>query len=163
MARALIGLGSNQGDRIAFLGEALGELRKLGFVDQFSRVYETEPIGFLQQPDFLNAACSLKTDLGPQALLRELKRIERQIGRVSTFPNGPRAIDLDLLLYDDVVIDAPELQVPHPRLAERAFVLVPLMDIAPDAVEPTSGLTVASLWSMLDSEEGVRPYEAGQG
>jgi 2-amino-4-hydroxy-6-hydroxymethyldihydropteridine diphosphokinase len=162
MPRAYLGLGSNLGDRMANLAEALAALRRLGEVECFSRVYETEPAGFLQQPDFLNAACCLRTELEPPALLADLKRIERDLGRRPSFPNGPRPIDLDLLLYDDRVIDTFELQVPHPRLAERAFVLVPLLYIAPGALHPGLGRTIADLWSALESEEGVRPYVAGE-
>jgi 2-amino-4-hydroxy-6-hydroxymethyldihydropteridine diphosphokinase len=163
MARAYLGLGSNQGDRMGHLAGALAALRQLGSLEAISRVYETEPVGFLQQPDFLNAACRLHTALEPLALLAELKRIERELGRVPSFRNGPRAIDLDILLYDDRVVDLPGLRIPHPRLAERAFVLVPLMDIAPGLLHPELDRTVADLWSALESEEGLRPYLAGGG
>jgi GTP cyclohydrolase-4 len=155
-----IGLGSNLGDREGNLSRALGELRKVIHIRRISPVYETVPVGYSQQPDFLNCACVGRTGLGPHELRAALGEIERRIGRASSFPMGPRAIDLDILLYDDLVLREPELTIPHPRMAERAFVLAPLTDIAPDAVDPVTGRYVHALAESVD-RAGVRRLDGG--
>lgn len=131
MTRAYIGLGSNQGDSPAILERALGRLDELGSVAGRSRFYRTKPWGVTGQPDFVNAVAALETELAPRPLLDALKRLERELGRVATYRWGPRAIDLDILTYGDARIADPDLIVPHPRLSERAFVLVPLAEIDP--------------------------------
>ena len=134
MATAYIGLGSNLGDRGENLRRAL---ERLGAA-RVSTIRETDPVGVTEQPRFLNAVAELETDLPPRALLDRLLEIERDLGRDRESEErwGPRAIDLDLLLYDDEVIDEPGLTVPHPRLAERRFVLEPLAELAPELVLP---------------------------
>lgn len=133
---AYIGLGSNLGGRWATLRTAVGQLCTLGRVTAVSSLYETEPVGYRDQPWFLNAVVILETVLEPQELLHRLLEIERAAGRRRLFPNAPRTLDLDLLLYDAVVMASEELVVPHPRLHERAFVLVPLVELAPDLIHP---------------------------
>lgn len=155
-----MGLGSNLGDREGSIREAL---ERLGRRDRIrliktSSVYETDPVGVTGQPAFLNAAVHLATELNPAELLEVLQEVEREMGRRRTVRWGPRIIDLDLLLYEDLILDRPHLAVPHPRLARRAFVLVPLAEIAPGAVEPCSGLRVDQLLRALKSTAGVRPY-----
>jgi len=148
VARAFIGLGSNLGDREAALR---GALELLGEdVVAVSSFRETEPVGYLDQPAFLNAAAALETGLEPRALLERLLGVERELGRTREGPrHGPRTIDLDLLVYDDRVIDEPGLVVPHPRLAERRFVLEPLAELDPGLVVPGQG-GVAELLSRLE-------------
>ncbi len=131
MALARIGLGSNVGDAVAHVERALGELGELGRVEARSSLYRTPAWGVREQPDFVNAAALLETELTPRALLGALKDLERRIGRVATFRWGPRVIDLDILAYDDIRVDEPDLTIPHPGLGERAFVLVPLAEIEP--------------------------------
>ena len=137
MTRAYIGLGSNLGDREMALRQALAGLEELGAV-RVSSVRETEPVGISDQPRFLNAVAELNTELAARDLLDRLLELERTIGRNRTKETrwGPRTIDLDLLLYGDEVIAEPGLTVPHPRLAEREFVLEPLYELAPDLVLP---------------------------
>jgi 2-amino-4-hydroxy-6-hydroxymethyldihydropteridine diphosphokinase len=159
MARAFIGLGSNLGERETTIRGAVGELASLGDVVAVSPIYETEPVGFRDQPDFLNAAVELETDLEPGDLLEGLLSIERALGRKRTFPNAPRTIDLDLLLYGDQVISTPELTLPHPRLHERAFVLVPLAKLVPDLILPVLGKTVSDALAQTDSGV-VRPFSS---
>jgi len=138
VARAYIGLGSNLGDRGAALQSALDLLGD--DVVAASSLRETDPVGYLDQPRFLNAAAALETGLEPRALLDRLLEVERELGRTRDGPRfGPRTIDLDLLLYADRVIDEPGLVVPHPRLAERRFVLEPLAELDPDLVVPGLG------------------------
>jgi 2-amino-4-hydroxy-6-hydroxymethyldihydropteridine diphosphokinase len=150
--RAYVGLGSNVGDREANLRTALDRMREepeleLVVVSSFR---ETDPVGYLDQPRFLNAAAAVETALSPRDLLGRLLAIERAMGRTRTGPRfGPRTIDLDLLVYDDVELDEPGLTVPHPRLHERRFALEPLAEREPDLVVPGRG-PVATLFAALD-------------
>lgn len=159
METVYLGLGANLGDREANLMEAVRRLRSLGVkVEVCSSLYETEPIGYTDQSPFLNAACRAKTDLSPEQLLAAIKDIEREMGRVPSFLNAPRFIDIDILLYGDLVTNTPDLTIPHPRLAERAFVLVPLVEIAPELIHPVLEKTVAELLKEVQGLEGVRKW-----
>jgi len=155
MATAYIGLGSNLGDRKTTLRTAIQRLGTLGRIAGVSSLYETEPVGYLEQPSFLNSVIALDTALAPADLLGALLGIERDLGRMRSFPNAPRTLDLDLLMVDNVVLDTPELTLPHPRLHERAFVLVPLAEIAPELVLPGSGKTLQELLHTLPDQGGV--------
>jgi 2-amino-4-hydroxy-6-hydroxymethyldihydropteridine diphosphokinase len=135
-ALVYLALGSNLGDRQANLAAAVERLRPQVTVEQISSLYETEPAYVLDQPRYLNAALRGRTALAPLALLSFLKQIERELGRTAGSRFGPRIVDLDILLYDNFVIDADDLIIPHPRMAERPFVLVPLAEIAPDLIPP---------------------------
>jgi 2-amino-4-hydroxy-6-hydroxymethyldihydropteridine diphosphokinase len=148
MPKVCVGLGSNLGDRRRSLEAALEALRGNPAVRVLavSRFIETEPVGGPPgQGPYLNGAAALETDLDPEALLAELKRIEQALGRTEGRRWGPRVIDLDLLLYGDLVLETPALTIPHPRLRERRFVLEPLAEIAPDAHDPVTGRTVREL------------------
>ena len=152
---AAIALGSNLasewGDREANLREAIRRVEPLGEVRAVSSFYDTEPVGFTEQPRFLNGAMLLGTDLEPVELMRALLAVERAMGRDRTAvaAKGPRVIDLDLLLMDDVVLGTDDLTLPHPAMAERRFVLEPLGEIAAKMVDPVSGRTVAELLAQL--------------
>ena len=152
---AAIALGSNLesrfGDREANLREAVRRIEALGEVRTVSSFYDTEPVGYLAQPRFLNAALLVETELKPEALMRELLGVERSMGRerVGAVAKGPRVIDLDLLLYGDWVLWSEELMLPHPAMAERRFVLEPLAEIAPAWVHPVLGLTVREMLARL--------------
>ena len=151
---AYIGIGANVGDRAASIRRALALLDGApGIqVSEVSALYETPPWGYAEQPAFLNAAARLATALGPLQLLLALKSIEVQVGREITFRWGPRVIDLDLLLYDDRRISRPGLEVPHPGLLERGFVLVPLRDVCPGFRAP-DGSTIDALIERVDAAE----------
>jgi len=143
---AYLGLGSNLEPRLEYLRHALSRLNSGPIVvGACSSIFETEPVGFRAQPDFLNLVCQVSTGLGPEALLTQCRRIESEVGRKPTFKNGPREIDIDLLIYGDVILDLPELKVPHPAMPNRRFVLEPLAQIAPGGIDPRSGRTFAQL------------------
>jgi 2-amino-4-hydroxy-6-hydroxymethyldihydropteridine diphosphokinase len=161
MQTAQIGMGSNlassAGPAEETLAAAALRLKSLGRLISRSSLYSTAPVGFAEQPRFVNAVVSLETELGPRELLLGLLAIEREFGRDRTakIANGPRTLDLDILLLADLVINEPELTIPHPRLAERAFVLVPLNEVAPNAIDPVSGRTVSQLlYSLRQTGEG---------
>lgn len=148
--RVAIAIGSNIGDRQGNVNAAIHRLPSYVTIDRLSSVYETKPVGFTEQPDFLNLACTGWTSLDPQTLRRGLAKIERQIGRRLSVPLGPRAIDLDLLLYDDLISRDESCTIPHPGLRARAFVLIPLAEIAPELVDPQSGKTIGELAAAVD-------------
>lgn len=148
--RVAIAIGSNLGDRQGNVAAAIHRLRAYITIDRISAVYETKPVGFTEQPDFLNLACAGWTKLSPQTLRDAMAKIERQIGRRIGVPLGPRAIDLDLLLYDDVILRDESCTIPHPGLTSRAFVLVPLAEIAPELIDPQSGKTIRELAGAVD-------------
>lgn len=153
--RCVLALGANLGDRLANLQDALRRLAPFVRIERVSALYETDPVGPPGQPPYYNAVCSGLTTLAPDELLRAVKAIEGALGRRAGPRWGPRPLDIDILLLDDVAVDTPDLTIPHPRIEERAFVLVPLADILPDLVLPRSGLTVAAAAARVGSE-GVR-------
>jgi 2-amino-4-hydroxy-6-hydroxymethyldihydropteridine diphosphokinase len=148
VARAIVALGSNEGDRARAIDAALEAICRLPRTCVVARStnHETEPVGGPPQGRFLNAAAEVETQLGPRELLRGLLEVERSLGRLRQERNGPRTIDLDLILYGDAVLREPALEVPHPRFRERAFVLAPLAEVAPDARDPVTGKTVSELY-----------------
>lgn len=156
-AQVWIGLGTNQGDRENNLFQARNLLDPEVKVLEMSPIYQTEPWGFKDQPDFLNQVIKAETALTPFDLLRKLKQIERDLGREETFRNGPRLIDLDILFYNQMIIDLEDLKIPHPRIPERGFVLVPLADLAPDLIFPKSGKSITEMLKEIDPA-GVKPY-----
>jgi 2-amino-4-hydroxy-6-hydroxymethyldihydropteridine diphosphokinase len=145
MHQVYLGLGSNLGDRDANLRLALAALPPAVRVERVSTVYDTAPLLVTDQPRFHNLVCVGRTALDPLALLCEAKRIERMVGRTPGRRYGPRVVDIDVLLYDDLILETPELTVPHPRLEERAFVLAPLAELAPYLRHPRLGLTISQL------------------
>lgn len=151
-----LGLGSNLGDRAAHLGRAIRALRALGPVLRVyavSSLYDTAPQLVREQPRFLNIAVEARTSLSPEALLVAIKEIERRLGRVPGRRYGPRPIDIDILLYDDLIVTSEDLTIPHPRLTERAFALLPLAEIAPRVRHPSERATIAGLVSRLARAE----------
>ena len=149
MATVYLALGSNLEDRAANIRRALEALPPDFHVTALSPLYETEPAYVLDQPRFYNQVCRATTALSPLAALHRLKAIEADVGRIPGRRFGPRLIDLDLLMYDDQILELPELTLPHPRLAERPFVLVPLADIAPNLAVPGAGVSVGDLLARL--------------
>lgn len=157
MPLAVLGLGSNVGEPKQNLDKAIGELANLGHVKEVAPYILSKPEGYDAQPDFVNTVVLLSTPYKPADLLRKLKSLEQKLGRVPTFRNGPRTIDLDILFYDDQIIfdDDVMLFVPHPRLHEREFVLKPLSYLLPDFIHPKLGKSVTQLYRELMRSKGV--------
>jgi len=151
-----IALGTNLGHRKSNLQAAMDAMPPEINIMAESHIYETPPWGYEDQPAFLNMVVKAETSLKPEALLKYLKQLEGKLGRESNFRWGPRLIDLDILFYDDLVIDTPPLVIPHPRLHKRGFVLVPLMDVAPEITHPVLQRKVNELLSESDTEGIVR-------
>jgi 2-amino-4-hydroxy-6-hydroxymethyldihydropteridine diphosphokinase len=157
MIDVFIGFGSNMGDPVARVREALGrllsgpDLEKVGL----SSLYRTQPVGVEDQAWFVNGVAWLRSALGARALMERLLRVEKDMGRVRTIPSGPRVIDLDLLMYGDMIVDEVDLRVPHPRLHTRRFVLAPLCEIAPHAIHPVFGRSIRSLLGDLEDPKEV--------
>ena len=145
-----LALGSNLGNRAANLKEAIASLSPQMDVKAKSKVYETPPWGYAEQGKFLNQVVKAKTYVEPEPLLKHLKRLEVALGRVASFQNGPRLIDIDILFYEDLVLESPTLTIPHPRVHERGFVLLPMMDIAPDYVHPVKQRSIRELIAGCD-------------
>ena len=156
---AYLGLGTNLGDRAKNLAQAItgldagAELTVL----RTSGIYETSPWGLSEQPDFLNMVAEISTTLSPRQLLERVKELERELGRKPGPRFGPRLIDVDILLYGNLVLDEPDLRIPHASLHLRAFALAPLAELAPDRVHPVIGVTIARLAGQVDGLEGVIP------
>ena len=166
MARVFIGLGSNQGDRKALLTDALKSLEAqdgITVVNQ-SLVYETSPVGGPEQSDYLNQVIEIETIYSPNDLLALLKETENKYGRTRAIKNGPRTLDCDILLYDDICISNEELTIPHPRMHERLFVIKPLADIAPNVVHPIKNVSIKKLLQVIsnnsNNNETVQKYLA---
>lgn len=158
MARVFIGLGTNLGDRLNFLRRALEEIRNLRqtILKNCSSIYETEPVGVKEQPRFLNMVVELDSSLSPRELFQHLKNIEQLLGRTKSERWGPREIDLDLLYYGDEVMNESELRLPHPEIAKRRFVLVPMKDIAAEFLDPLHKRTIAELLLCCSDTSAVR-------
>jgi len=154
-----LGLGSNMGDRQDNLEKALDFLVQRMRVSRVSSVYETQPIGNTAQPNFLNLVCQVYTRLAPKELFTLAKSIESKLGRTPGQSNAPRPIDIDILFYGDQVIETPQLVIPHPRLTERLFVLIPLVEIAVDLKHPVTGQTVRQLLNEAPGIQGVFKWE----
>ncbi|MCK9186080.1 2-amino-4-hydroxy-6-hydroxymethyldihydropteridine diphosphokinase [Candidatus Gracilibacteria bacterium] len=127
--KAYLSLGSNLGDRENFLKKAISEIKKIAKIKKKSKIYETSPVGYKNQGNFLNMVISIETAVSPKELLENLQKIEKELGREKKIKNGPRTIDIDILTYEDTIVDEPNLKIPHPRMYERKFVLVPLLEL----------------------------------
>lgn len=157
MKLVYLGLGSNIGDREAMIDAALGELDQGELsLNRRSGLYETEPIGLAGQRWFLNMVAEFQTDLFPLQLLHRLQRVETQFGRLRRLPNGPRTLDIDILLYSNVVLKTSQLELPHPRFRERRFVLAPLAELNPELRDPVTGSTMAALLAGLQGQTATR-------
>jgi 2-amino-4-hydroxy-6-hydroxymethyldihydropteridine diphosphokinase len=155
MRTVFLSLGSNIGDREANLRAALDQLH----AERVSPIYETEPVDYRDQAWFLNLVAEVQTDLFPRQFLALTQRIERELGRVRTIAKGPRIIDIDILLFGSAVIHTKELEIPHPRMAERRFVLRPLADLAPDVRHPVTRRSVREMLDALADTVVVRPWK----
>ena len=158
MALVYLSLGSNLGDRMGYLNLAMSELLQTFRMVRFSKVYETEPVDLLEQPWFLNQVVEIRTERSPESLLEWARLLETKAGRQRDIPKGPRTLDVDLLLYDDLVADRPDLNLPHPRLEMRRHVLVPLREMDPGITLPRSGRTLQEALERVPDKAEVKPY-----
>lgn len=157
--RAYISLGSNTGDRRDYLEKSLVMiLKSIGNLKSKSPIYETQAWGHIHQDDFLNQVICIHTEFSPTELLRRLLQIENNLGRQRTFRYGPRTIDLDILLYDDLIVNSHELVIPHPEMHRRKFILVPIVSIAPDLIHPVFKKTMFQLTQEVEDNLQVREY-----
>ena len=150
-----LSLGSNLGDRRANLKKALRLLSEGVEIVKVSSVYDTEPIDVGEQQRFLNLMCCVNTNISPVQLLSFIKDIESSMGRDLSLRNVPRVVDIDIIFYGDIIIESPELVIPHPRMRERAFVLVPFAEIAPEVVHPVTGERIGDLAARVEGRDGV--------
>jgi 2-amino-4-hydroxy-6-hydroxymethyldihydropteridine diphosphokinase len=155
---AYLSLGSNMGAREENLDRALDLLSQRMRMGKVSSMYDTDPVGNINQPRFLNMVCQVFTRLAPEGLLALAKGIESKMGRLGK-SDEPRPIDIDILLYDEKVMETPDLVIPHPRMTQRAFVLVPLSEIAPDLMHPVSGKTMKEMLKAIKEVQGVFKWE----
>ncbi|MHB0998016.1 MAG: 2-amino-4-hydroxy-6-hydroxymethyldihydropteridine diphosphokinase [Armatimonadota bacterium] len=153
---AYLGIGSNLGDKKSNIDDAIRRINEINGISilKKSSVYETEPVGYMDQPDFLNSVIEIDTELDPVQLLHSTQQIEKDMGRVRNLKWGPRVIDIDILIFDNLKIDTTELVLPHPRITERAFVIIPLAEIAPDLIINNS-VSVIELSRKL-SDQAIR-------
>ncbi len=158
MNNIFLSLGTNVGDRLKNIVNTINELRKIIEVGSISYIYETEPWGYIDQNKFLNLCIQGSTDMGPQELLIEMKNLEEKIGREKTFQWGPRLIDIDILFYDDLILQEDKLVLPHSGIEERAFVLIPLLDINPNFIHPVLNKSMLELSENV-SEDGIVRFE----
>jgi 2-amino-4-hydroxy-6-hydroxymethyldihydropteridine diphosphokinase len=162
MVTAYLGLGSNLGDRLKNLQDASELLDTLDDgvrVIRSSNIYETEPWGLADQPKFLNCVLEVTTTVSPERLLVLAKQVEQTLGREWSPRYGPRLIDVDVLLYGDITMDTPDLQIPHPRMEQRAFVLAPLAELAAAIVHPLLGFTIGQMVTVVGGRDGVKLWE----
>ena len=153
-----LSLGTNLGNRTENLKQAITSLPPQMTVKKKSKIYETPPWGYTDQEPFLNQVILATTYLEPEPLLKHLKRLEVALGRKASFRYGPRLIDIDILFYDDLILETPALIIPHPHVHERGFVLVPMMDIAPDHVHPATKKSTREMIALCNTE-GIVPFE----
>ena len=154
MKTAYLGLGSNLGDRERYLRTALSKLQKRDLrLKRVSSFYETEPMGLREQPWFLNIAAEFETELRPLQLLARIRSVENRLGRRRVVKNGPRTIDIDILLYEDVTTKTPDLEIPHPRYRERRFTLAPLAELNPKLKDPTTGASIAEMLAAITGQD----------
>jgi 2-amino-4-hydroxy-6-hydroxymethyldihydropteridine diphosphokinase len=162
MTTVYLSLGSNMGDRAENIARAIAVLRQRGVrVTQESSLYETEPLEVREQPWFLNCAIAVETELSPERLMEALLEIEREMGRERLVPKGPRLIDMDILLYGSEIVREPGLEIPHPRMAERKFVLVPLAEIAGEVNHPVAMMTIAEMLEATADRSEARKWPGG--
>ncbi|WP_226677511.1 2-amino-4-hydroxy-6-hydroxymethyldihydropteridine diphosphokinase [Rossellomorea aquimaris] len=161
MNTAYISLGSNMGDRESYLEKAINILGSHGKIEVTKRssMYETDPVGFTEQDQFLNMVIEIRTSLSPETLLHQCLQVEIDLGREREFKWGPRIIDLDILLYNHLMVESEDLLIPHPRMQERAFVLIPLLEVAPRIEHPSINAPFVEFLDEIPDREGVRLWK----